>query len=72
MQVQSKTAAMAYPPTPSCCTIFGMPSVRPFAKPGTVCTLTFVASNAHSLQHQDMLYALSAATRERLLDCVYS
>jgi hypothetical protein len=28
-----------------------MPSVSPFAKPGTVCTLTFVASNAHSLQH---------------------
>ena len=50
---------MTYPPMPSCCTIFGMPSVRPFAKPGTVCTLTFVASKAHSLRRQNILYALS-------------
>mmetsp|Transcript_3286 Transcript_3286/g.9520 ORF Transcript_3286/g.9520 Transcript_3286/m.9520 type:complete len:258 (-) Transcript_3286:207-980(-) len=36
------------PPMPSCDTIFGRPSDRPLAKPGTVCTFTLVASKAHS------------------------
>lgn len=44
------SAHHAHPPTPSWDTIFGMPSVSPLAKPGTVCTFTFVASKAHSLQ----------------------
>jgi len=36
------------PPKPSCAMNLGMPSPRPRAKPGTVCTLTLTASNGHS------------------------
>ncbi len=46
-----KTATLSlHPANPSWCTIFGSPSDKPLAKPGTVCTLTFTASSGHSLR----------------------